>query len=531
MSAVPYLTSSMTNAFKFLIDTNVVIGLEDSSPADARLTELARKCSTHGVRLFVDSAVDDDIQRDRNAERRSVTLSKLARFERLEGTPYPDDAELARRYGAISSDNDLSDVRLLFCLEQGATDFLITQDIKLIKRAGRCLLASRVMSVEDALVWLRQTFEPTAVELPHVKEQEAYVLDRSHPIFDGLRNDYTGFDQWLEKCAREHRKCWAVMVGGDLAGIVIRKDETRGDARIQSPGEKILKLCTFKMASEFRGEKFGEHLLKQSLWFAQANRYDVVYLTAFANKEELISLLRSYGFSQTARQSNGELVFEKALLYGDLDPGGQEDLLDFDRKCYPRFYDGQRAAKYCVPIRGEYHKKLFPEISFRKALPLFEWTDLANELAATPDQERIPGNCIRKVYLCRAKASSLTPGDLLFFYLSKDDELEASQSITTVGIVENVSECDEANDLIRMTAKRSVFSRSELVALADPEGGAQSPVKVIDFLLVGHSRPTARLADLVSAGVFNGRPPQSIARLSEDRYSALKSMLNLGFDV
>jgi hypothetical protein len=49
----------MTNAFKFLIDTNVVIGLEDNSPVDARLTELARKCSTCGVRLFVDSAVDE----------------------------------------------------------------------------------------------------------------------------------------------------------------------------------------------------------------------------------------------------------------------------------------------------------------------------------------------------------------------------------------------------------------------------------------------------------------------------------------
>ena len=118
-------------------------------------------------------------------------------------------------------------------------------------------------------------------------------------------------------------------------------------------------------------------------------------------------------------------------------------MLEFDRKSYPRFYDDQRVAKFCAPIKGEYHKKLFPEISFRKTLPLFSGTGLANELAASPDQERIPGNCIRKVYLRRAKASSLKPGDLLFFYLSKDDELEASQSITTVGVVENVSECEK----------------------------------------------------------------------------------------
>ena len=129
---------------------------------------------------------------------------------------------------------------------------------------------------------------------------------------------------------------------------------------------------------------------------------------------------------------------------------------------------------------------------------------MANELAASPDQERIPGNCIRKVYLCRAKASSLKPGDLLFFYLSKDDELEASQSITTVGVVENVSECESADDLIRMTAKSSVFSAEELVGLTKPQGGSRSPVKVIDFLLVGHSKPTIALPELLSERVFNG---------------------------
>ena len=52
------------SAFKFLIDTNIVIGLEDNRPVDAGLTELSRRCSANGVRLFVDAAVDDDIQRD-----------------------------------------------------------------------------------------------------------------------------------------------------------------------------------------------------------------------------------------------------------------------------------------------------------------------------------------------------------------------------------------------------------------------------------------------------------------------------------
>lgn len=515
--------------FKFLIDTNIVIGLEDNRPVDAGLTELTRRCSANGVRLFVDSAVDDDIKRDSDLARRMVTESKLAKFERLRGIKYPDDAELARRFGTINSPNDRSDCRLLFCLERKAADFLVTRDIGLQKRARRCSLGNAVLSVEDAILWLRQTFEPTAIELPHVFEREAYAIDLNDGLFDSLRAEYTGFDDWFnEKCARQHRKCWVVEVGGALAGIVIRKDETRAEAAIVSPGIKILKLCTFKMAPAFRGEKFGEQLLKQCLWFAQSNGYDVVYLTAYADKDDLLHLLQAYGFKVTSRQDNGELIVEKVMRKGALLVDAQTDILELDRASYPRFADGEAVAKYCVPIQGAYHEKLFPEISFRVPLPLFSAPGMERERTATPRQERTPGNTIRKVYLCRAQAKSLKAGDLLLFYLSKDDRLEWSQSLTTVGIVERWQESTTPEDLIRMTAKRSVFSAAELIAR---QSDSKRPMKVIDFLLAGHSTPPVRLDTLINAGIFNGAPPQSIARIDEDRYRRLRNLLKLGFDL
>ena len=517
------------SAFKFLIDTNIVIGLEDNRPVDAELTELTRRCSAAGVRLFVDAAVDDDIQRDRDLARRVVTQSKLDKFERLRGIRYPNDAELARSFGSINSANDRSDCRLLFCLERKAADFLVTRDTRLQKRARRYGLGNEVLSLEEAILWLRQTFEPATVELPHVFEREAYAIDLRDPLFDSLRADYSGFDAWFaEKCARQHRKCWVVEVGGALAGIVIRKDEKRAEATIRSPGNKILKLCTFKMGEAFRGEKFGEQLLKQCLWFSQSNGYDVVYVTAFADKDDLLHLLLSYGFKETARQANGELVLEKVMRKGMLPVDALTDILDFDRACYPRFYDGERVAKYCVPIQGAYHEKLFPEISFRVPLPLFSAPGLARERTASPNQVRTPGNTIRKVYLCRAQARSLKPGDLLLFYLSKDDRLEWSQSLTTVGIVERWQESTTAEDLIRMTAKRSVFSASELT---DRQKESKRPMKVIDFLLAGHSTPPVRLDTLIEKGIFNGSPPQSIARLNETRYRSLRTLLNLGFEI
>ena len=485
--------------FKFLIDTNVVIGLEDNHQVDSNLTELVRRSSANGVRLFADEAVDDDIRRDRDRSRQEVTLSKLAKFEKLKGVKYPSDVDLTSSYGSISSDNDRSDARLLYCLELNAADFLITRDLRLHRRARRSGLAARVLSVEDAVEWLRQTFEPKTVELPFVVERSAYAVDVKNSLFDGLRADYRGFDEWFGKCAKEHRNCWIVEVGGQMAGIVVRKDEAPAEAGIVSSGTKILKLCTFVMAPEYRGDKFGEQLLKQSLWFAQANEYDVVYLTAFADKEALIALLQSYGFENTQRQENGELFFEKVLRHGSLDLEGQTSALALDRKYYPRFYAGERVKKFCVPIQGPYHEKLFPEISFRRPLPLFPQDRFGRELAATQGDIRTPGNTICKVYLCRARTQSLQPGDLLFFYLSKDARLEASQSITTVGIVESVTECGTAEELIRLTAKRSVFSAPELESL---QAQSRSPIKVIDFLLAGHSIPPVHLDRLISEGVF-----------------------------
>lgn len=518
------------SAFKFLIDTNVVIGLEDNHLVDPGLTELNRRCSANGVRLFVDAAVDDDIQRDTDAVRRSVTLSKLERFERLRGITYPDEAELARVYGTINSVNDRSDCRLLFCLERKAADFLITRDTGLLRRARRIGLGANVLSVEDAVAWLRQTFEPTAVELPYIVEREAYAIDRRDPLFDSLRADYAGFDQWFdEKCAKEHRKCWLVEVGGVMVGIIIRKDETRAEARVvKSAGAKILKLRTFKMREEFRGEKFGEQLLKQCLWFAQTNGYDIVYVTAFADKDDLRFLLESYGFQVTGRQDNGELVLEKVMRKGVLTVDPQADILTFDRACYPRFFDGERVSKYCVPIQGGYHAKLFPEISFRKPLPLFSGPGLPRERITIEHQRRTPGNTIRKVYLCRAQARHLEPGDILLFYLSQDKWLEASQSITTVGIVEQWRECTTVEDLVLMTARRSVFSQDELAALQKVR---TSPIKVIDFLLAGHLTTPVTLGRLLKDGIFNGRPPQSIAELDAGRYRRLRPLLDLGFEV
>jgi GNAT superfamily N-acetyltransferase len=513
------------NDFKLLIDTNVVLGLEDAQPVQASLAELARLSGEHRVGLFVDGANYDDVARDRDEKRRAITISKLAKFQQLRGIPIPDDAKLTARYGTIRNENDRSDVRFLVALETKAVDFVVSQDIGLHRRAERAGLGSSVFTVEEALEWLNRLFAVKAVRLPYIVERKAYEIDRCHSIFVSLRADYSGFDEWFDKCRREHRECWVLELEGDIAGLVIRKNETHAEAGTNSVGPKILKICTFKVRDEFQGEKFGELLLKQVLWFAQHNKYDLTYVTAFPKQAFLIDLLVYYGFKHTKTLQSGELMLEKALVNGPL-PAISGSIFDFDRQHYPRFCDSVSVRKFCVPIRPDYHRRLFPEIAFGAELPLFPTTMFGPMLEH--GSARTPGNTIRKVYLCRANITRLRPGDLLLFYMSKDESYAATQSITTVGIVEQVSNVTAADDLIKQTAKRSVFSAEDLIRM---QPSAHLPVKMIDFLLVSHSQPSVPLDGLISAGIFTNRPPQSIAELSEKRYAALKPLLHLGVDI
>ena len=67
----------------YLIDTNVIIGLEDHhtvQPAFAALLSIAAK---HKVDVMVHEAARDDIQRDKDVVRRNISLSKLEKFQLL----------------------------------------------------------------------------------------------------------------------------------------------------------------------------------------------------------------------------------------------------------------------------------------------------------------------------------------------------------------------------------------------------------------------------------------------------------------
>jgi hypothetical protein len=116
-------------------------------------------------------------------------------------------------------------------------------------------------------------------------------------------------------------------------------------------------------------------------------------------------------------------------------------------------------------------------------------------------------------------------GDVVFFYQSKDEAAKNSQSITTVGVVEQVGVAKDGRELSRLTAGRSVFSEADLEELcrSSPRG-----VTVIDFLHVQHLQPPLGLTCLLESGVLRGAP-QSITRIPRSGLSMLRPSMNFGF--
>jgi predicted nucleic acid-binding protein/GNAT superfamily N-acetyltransferase len=504
----------------YLIDTNVIIGLEDYhtvQPAFAALLSIAAK---YKVDVMVHEAARDDIQRDKDIARRNISLSKLEKFQLLRKVRGLEPAELERKFGRLNRPNDVVDATLLDAIERGAADFLVTEDRGLHERARRVSaeLGRRVLFVADAVQLLRTTYEPVEAPIRYVEEVNANEILLTDEIFDSLREDYAPFDTWWrEKCVRERRPCWAVFDEG-LAGLIVRKDESAidTDATIKVP--KILKICTFKVRPEKRGVKLGELLLKKVFWFAQANHYDLVYITTYRTQAALIDLLEYYGFKNTATKADGELIYEKPFARVALSTVEGVSNFELDRLNYPRFVTRPDIRAFGVPIKEGYHDTLYPDLRNPAQPDLFE----AIGMGSGPKR---PGNTIRKVYLCRAQSTLGPPGSLLLFYKGKSQS-PPSQALTAIGIFEESAMASSTKDLMLLTGGRSVYSEAEL---SEWKATARRPVKVINYLLAAYIEPAIALDELRTLGVIAGHPPQSIFELKMERLNALLPRMNLGF--
>lgn len=474
---------------KILIDTNIFIPLEitslgDYEPDQEKINKFYNDCNRSGFSVFLHSSINKDINRDLNEERKKIRLQAINKYPLLDNIEYSDD--LKEKIGLpFENENNFVDYHLLNAVYVNAVNLLVSNDKDLHKRAKDLGISDKVYFLDEVdILFQSHNVEPVKL-LPNVKEEKCYNINITDEIFNSLRADYNGFDEWFkEKCKLKHRSCYIIKEDKKLDGIAIFKEEDES-SEFSSLGiiGRTLKICTFKTSEGVSGNKFGELLLRSIFNYCYVNNFEYVYVTAY-EKNKICSFFENFGFElhKTFKKNTGELVFIKKMIP---DNGRLLPALQYHILYGPKYYY-EKVNSFVVPIRPDYHKKLFPELE--KQLFLFPNKDGCS-------------NGIRKAYICMSNITKIKEGDILYFYRSND-----YKNIQTIGITEKVIRTNDIDEIISVTARRTVFTTKNI----NDYFGKNKEVLVILFRQANNLSNAKKLIDL---GL--DYHPQSIVQIKE----------------
>lgn len=359
-------------------------------------------------------------------------------------------------------------------------------DSKLRKRARRVGLQHRVLSAADAVTTLRALFPTAPHPPPLVTSCLAHALDRKDPIFESLREDYDGFDEWFVKCCRQQRQVWTISGSNGYGGICIVDTQTPSHYGISG---KTLKLCTFKISRSSRGNRYGELMLKTLFDYLWSNGYQNVFVEVFDKHADLIELLSDFGFVEVAKNERGELVLSKELV---VPREHQLNALEFNVRYGPRNFLVDEASALAIPIQPRYHSLLFPEAEH-------------NQLKL-PYESHPFGNSIRKAYLSHSRLRRVEPGSVLLFYRSGD-----LKGVKVIGVAEEKLTSSDADAIARFVGRRTVYSYEDIQGMVK-----KGPVLAVLFRLARILEAPWSLDQIKRSGILKG-PPQSFVRIPEDK--------------
>jgi hypothetical protein len=375
---------------KILIDTNIFIPLEitrfdDIEPNQKHIDSFHEKCNRAGFSVFLHSEIKRDIHRDTNNERKNLRLLAINKYSMLTDIKYSD--EVKNKLGLPHEDaNDYVDYHLLNAVYVNAVNILVSNDTKIHKRAKSLDISDKVYFLDDVdALFQSLAIEPIKLS-EHVKMEKCYNINLSDEIFDSLKVDYTGFDNWFRsKCQTGHRSCYVIRDGKDINGITIFKNEDESAELLRyNLSGNVLKICTFKTSPRVSGSKFGELLLRTIFDYSYANKFDWIYVTTF-ERNYICTFFESFGFEKyrNVKPDTGELVYIKKLTPA---PDRKLSALQYHILYGPEYID-KNSDCFLVPVRPFYHEKLFPELEKQSLL--------------FPHSEGC-SNGIRKAYICKS---------------------------------------------------------------------------------------------------------------------------------
>lgn len=486
---------------RFLLDTNILIPLEDSQhPLESSLANFIRLANANGHELLYHPASEEDIQQDTNAARRVQTLQRLRQYTRLDARPTcPWNTSTTNR-------NDAADNEILYAISLNAAHALVTEDRGIHAKARDRGLVQRVYTIQTAEDQLRRLHERISVQLPNIEDVPLYSLTPilNTQFFDSLRGGYPDFNAWFEQKAQTGRRAWVNWEQEDVLGgicIYAQQDNERITEEITLHGP-ALKIATFKVGETSRGRKIGELFLKAVFRYATQNRLCNIFIHGDTSRQSfLFEMLEDFGFFHVGFHIGGngrESVYLKR--HPTTAPQDTTPSFEYSRQYFPHFRHDVTVAKFITPIKPEYHRVLFPDYDSPadRQMTLFRPSNTA-------------GNAIKLAYLCHAQTKTINPGDITLFYRSGDE-----RAITSIGVVESYETLGNAAEIATRVKRRTVYD------MADINSMAHKPTRVMLFRLIRHLSNPLSQAWLEQQGILKGAP-QSITKMSNENFEEILS--------
>lgn len=478
---------------RFLLDTNILIPLHDSlAVLTPNLANFVRLASIGHHQLLYHPASVQDIQRDRNEERRNRTLQRLKQYTRL-----PDAAPCPWTLTGASV-NDVCDNEILYAIERDAAHVLVTEDQKLLTKARARNLEDRVYTIqtaEDLLARLHVTPAPKLLNIEDV-ELNTFTDQLGGPFFDSLRASYN-FDAWFREKARDGRSAWIYRAeDGTVAALCIydiQQNEVVNDVGDHLRG-KALKLCTFKVGEQVRGRKIGELLLKAAFLYATSARCEHIFIHVNSVVQQpLIDLLLDFGFEPQGTYGDDQVFVKEHPINP---PALLMPPVDYLRRFFPHYRSDNALQKFIVPIQPQFHDIIFPDYP-------------GNGGAKHSGQQAHVGNAIKLAYLSHAPSNQVQPGDVILFYRSRD-----TKAITSLGVVERVLASRNVDEIVQAVRRRTVYSKNQI------EEMAKRKTKIMLFRHIQHFDTPIPYQTLLNQRVIYG-PIQSITRIDDESFSRI----------
>lgn len=491
---------------KILLDTNIVVYRESDNSIKARIGELFKTIDNDvQMQKYISPIIKAEITQNLQGKQREILLNRLNSYNMLQFTSKNICPEIVSKFKEEDKNiNDKIDSLILSDVYTGKVDLLITEDKKIKLKAVSLGITDKVQSIDEFL-FKNKIDKKVNHNILNINKVKVGQLDINDTFFDGLKNSYPVFENWLR--SKENEDAYCYFENNKLLAMLMLKNEEIGeDYSDISPtmrNNRKLKVSTFKV--DIKKKKIGERFIKIIFDQAIYSNVNEIYVTIFDDtddKKALISYFERFGFNYHGKKNGRELVYVRSM--------NKNYIKNDPLKSYP--YIDRSNDSYIVAILPEYHTYLLPDSKLSKES--YRNIHMPVEYA------------IKKYYIT---ATGFKPkpniGDNLIFYRMKEGFIPAKYSsvLTTIGIVTDIYTPTNIDDLVNKVKDKTVYTEE---AIRNYYNSRINITYVIEFAYITTLENKINLNDCLENSILFDYP-RGVEKITKEQFDKILEIGNV----